>query len=164
MPDIKISGLIFDLEPRYAEGHQCTAAEANALNAQMRESVRNNFAQRIKAAREGGLDEATIREMYATYVANFSFSDKVPNRQPHNKVRQIAEEMAATMARQLLGQRGLKFEDFDKHRQAAMIERILRDRPQLLEEAQRQLDVKRQAAAAALGYDLDDEDETDDAA
>lgn len=49
---ITIQGLTFDVDDKYAEGHIVTANEANALNQTRAENLRNNFAGKVKEAKD----------------------------------------------------------------------------------------------------------------
>jgi hypothetical protein len=160
MPDITIAGMIFDLEPRYAPGHVLTEPEAHALNSAYRESVRNNFSLKVKAAREGGLDEDLIRRMFVDYIENFSFAARPPNRAPQNKVRQKAHEIAVIQIRQILHKDGRDWDEFDEHKKDAMIARMLERNPAIMEEAERQIALLRSQAKEVLGLIDDDDDES----
>lgn len=58
--DITIQGVVFSVAQPYAAGTvELTEAEANALNQTRAENIRNNFAGKVKAAREDAVKDAT---------------------------------------------------------------------------------------------------------
>lgn len=58
--DITIQGVVFSVAQPYAAGTvELTEAEANALNQTRAENIRNNFAGKVKAAREDAVKAAT---------------------------------------------------------------------------------------------------------
>lgn len=77
---ITIQGLNFDVTAPYGEGHQITEAEAKALNQVRAENIRNNFAKRIKDAKEKHGDELpqeVVQELTAAvaeYDASYEFT------------------------------------------------------------------------------------------
>ena len=74
----KIGGYLFELEPRYAEGHVCTAIEANVLNQTLFENVGNNWRSSIvemedENEKNGGnkaLTEEQLAKMKADILAD----------------------------------------------------------------------------------------------
>lgn len=153
--DITIQGLIFPLDVKYAEGHVLTAAEANALNSARNDSIRNNMAPRIKTAQESGLTPEQIREMYDTYVASFAFTSRPAKRQPADKVKQKAYELAERRIRALLAQKTeLKpWDQYTEDQQEILIIKLLEKHPEINEEAKRQVETMKAQALAILNFD-----------
>lgn len=70
--EIVIQGATFSVPTPYAEGHTLTANEANALNQVLTENLRNNFANKVKAALEtvdGAVDNLNMDELQAALDA-----------------------------------------------------------------------------------------------
>lgn len=81
MRQITIQGLIFEVDDKYAEGHSVTANEASALNQTRAENLRNNFAAKVKEAKDevgegnelSDKDVATLRAEFTKLVEAYEF-------------------------------------------------------------------------------------------
>lgn len=76
---ITIQDVIFTIGDVYAEGHVCSAKEAQALNQTRAENIRNNFAKTVKEAKpeDGPISEEKKTELQAEldrYAAEYEFS------------------------------------------------------------------------------------------
>lgn len=81
---ITIQGFEFTAPAPYNEGHVLTAVEAGVLNQTFQENLRNNFAGRVKAAKEAdalgegnegyvALNIDELRTEFAEYAAEYKF-------------------------------------------------------------------------------------------
>lgn len=70
--EITVQGVTVQVTAPYAEGHQCTAAEAKALNQVRAENVRNNTAKQIKDLKEElGEDSPELTKQAAALVDEY---------------------------------------------------------------------------------------------
>lgn len=148
--EVTIQGITFSYEPRYAEGHVLNEGEAKALNQTMKENIRNNFAQKVKAFQEGAVGEDIIRASFEDYVANYKFSDRQIERQPANKVEQIHNKLLKEVAEALCRKNNTTFKELSESRQDALLETLRARRPELLDEAKRRFEQLQSISADAL--------------
>lgn len=74
LESITIQGETFHAEPRYNEGDTLNANEAGALNQTFFENLRNNFANKVKEAKEAGtfvLEE--LQKSFEEYTNRYQF-------------------------------------------------------------------------------------------
>lgn len=86
--NIIIKKVEYTIAQPFAEGHVCTANEANALNQLLSENVRNNFAPKVEKSKV-----APTQEDLDNYVASYQFGVRsVSSSDPVEKVmRQLVE-------------------------------------------------------------------------
>lgn len=86
--NIIIKKVEYTIAQPFAEGHVCTANEANALNQLLSENVRNNFAPKVEKS-----EVAPTQEDLDNYVASYQFGVRsVSSSDPVEKVmRQLVE-------------------------------------------------------------------------
>lgn len=86
--NIIIKKVEYTIAQPFAEGHVCTANEANALNQLLSENVRNNFAPKVEKS-----EVAPTQEDLDNYVAGYQFGVRsVSSSDPVEKVmRQLVE-------------------------------------------------------------------------
>jgi hypothetical protein len=70
---LTIAGKTFQVEPKYEAGHSLSENEANALNQLRYENLRNNFAGKVKAGAEAGIDDDTLQSQLADYANSYEF-------------------------------------------------------------------------------------------
>lgn len=81
---ITVQGIKLDVPQPYDEGHPLTDAEAQALNQVLAENLRNNFATRIRAAKDEAEkagntyspDADELQKEMNTYVTEYEFGAK----------------------------------------------------------------------------------------
>lgn len=90
---ITIANVEYSIPQPFAEGHVCTANEANALNQLLAENCRNNFAEKVKKAE----DVKPTQEEFEAYVAGYEFGVRsVSTKDPIEKeMRKIVEASLA---------------------------------------------------------------------
>lgn len=90
---ITIANVEYTIAQPFAEGHVCTANEANALNQLLAENCRNNFAEKVKKAE----DVKPSQEEFDAYVAGYEFGVRsVSTKDPVEKeMRKIVEASLA---------------------------------------------------------------------
>lgn len=161
MPEITIAGQAFEIADRYSEGHPLTAGEASALNQTFRENIRNNFASKVREAREvldaeGKPVEGESRELtdadiealqaqVAEYATQYQFGVRTSGgvRTPTDPVEREAIKLASAAIRDALKKKGAKMEADEV---AALAAQLVEKNPAFKEAAQ-----ARVAAASAVG-------------
>jgi hypothetical protein len=104
MPEITVEGEVFTVQPRYAEGHSLSEAEAHALNITLFNNIRNNMASRVRTAKKNG--HYSFDAMQATltnYVAAYEFGVKQP-RPSKDPIRVEAVKLVIAKINELLVQ------------------------------------------------------------
>ena len=70
MQEVTISGEVFKIAPKYAEGHTLNENEAAALNQTFFENVRNNMAKHVSESKEAGAFDLDVFQDKITQYAN----------------------------------------------------------------------------------------------
>lgn len=168
---ITVQGLVFNVPAPYAEGHTLTTAEAAVLNQTFGENLRNNFAARVRSAKEAQikaqglaedtdlktitLDEQTLETLkgeFAEYAAGYSFSGKRQTRTPVDPVLREATKIAREMITSSLAKRTppVKVKDLPDGKMDELVRNLLSKRPDITEEAKRRVDAVKAVAEAAM--------------
>lgn len=162
--EITIQGIPFEYTNKYAAGHSLNEAEANQLNTVLGENLRNNFASNVKKAKEEAgegmeLSEdtlATLRTAFAEYEQTYVFAGKRAARAPSDPVKAKARKMARETIEAALRSKGIKPADLAEGKMDELIDAYLEKHPEVSDEAKRQVEATKAAAADALGgVDLD---------
>lgn len=166
--EIMIQGFPFNYTPRYNAGHVLLEGEAHQLNGVLGENLRNNFAGQVKKVKEaaekerGEGAELTSDELealaseFAKYEAEYVFSGKRVSRGPADPVKAKARKMARETIEAALRSKGIKPADLAEGKMDDLIEQYLGAHPEVTDEAKRQVEQVKNAAASALGgVDLD---------
>lgn len=154
---LTINGVIFEFTPRYSDGQTLvlSAPEANAFNSVLGDNLRNNYSPRVRAVRErlglGIEDElpddeiAALRADFAEYQAKYQFS--LPGRRVViDPLQNLSEKLAREAIATKLRSQGKALKDFSDEWLDAKIEEVLKDNPQIVEEAKRRLEAAKSAA------------------
>lgn len=161
---ITINGVAFDVTGKYAEGHPLTANEASALNQTYFENLRNNFASKVKAAKEaaGGadLDQSTLDTLqteFDTYAASYEFGVRLRGGGGSavrlDPVTAEARSLAREKITAAIRDKGGKVKDYTKEQIDTMIDKYLAKYPETLDLARERVDQKK---AAVANFSLDD--------
>jgi len=113
MKIITIANVEYSIPQPFAEGHVCTANEANALNQLLAENCRNNFAEKVKKAE----DVKPTQEEFEAYVAGYEFGVRsVSTKDPIEKeIRKIVEaSLAKFLAAKGLSKSKMPKEEYEK--------------------------------------------------
>lgn len=165
-----IQGHEFDLgAAKFAEGHTCSANEANALNQVRLENIRNNTAARIKKAAADqkiepsavnldttmvteGEESISLRESIQRYADNYEFGARaVARAEPIDPVDREAERIAKEAIRAALSAKKVKVKDLPEGKFEEAVEAYAA-RPEVRKEAERR--VKQRANIGAGELDL----------
>ena len=113
MKIITIANVEYSIPQPFAEGHVCSANEANALNQLLAENCRNNFAEKVKKAE----DVKPTQEEFEAYVAGYEFGVRsVSTKDPIEKeIRKIVEaSLAKFLAAKGLSKSKMPKEEYEK--------------------------------------------------
>lgn len=135
MEQITIEGHAFNVPMRYAEGHECSAGEAQALNQLFHGYLRNNFAQRVKTAlARGPFDREALQEELDRYANTYQFGVRA-RRSPGSRSDPAFAE-ALKMVDSQLRRQGIKPNAYTP----AQKRQYIIDRPNILAKARRRLE------------------------
>lgn len=143
----------------FGEGHILTENQANALNQIYAENVRNNFAKKVKDAREkaakdgGQVDFVGLQAELNTYAASYEFGTRKgggggETGLPKDPILRQAHVMARDMIRQQAKKKSWKL---SAEQVAGLVPQLLEKNPAILEEAKRQVE----AQASIIVEDID---------
>lgn len=122
---ITIQGYEFIAPAPYSEGHVLSAAEAGVLNQTYQENLRNNFAGKVKAAKEAAelepgtegyaaFDHEGMQALFSEYAAGYQFGVRRPGASSESKDPVISRAMvqARKLIRDKIRERGYKLADY----------------------------------------------------
>lgn len=104
---ITIQGVEFTIGAPYSAGHVLTAGEASALNQLRGENIRNNFAGKMKSAKDKGETIPGQTEL-AKYDAEYVFGVRSAAGPRLDPVERKARQLAAVEVEKLIKSKGLK--------------------------------------------------------
>lgn len=158
---ITIQGVEFTAPVLYFEGHVLTENEAGVLNQTLHENLRNNFAGRVKAAKEEAekngveLDPTPLYEAFAEYAANYQFGVRRPGSSPVSRdpVQNRAMVLARQIVRSAIKAKGLSVKDY-ADRIDGLAENFLTTEKGLAVVEQARIAVEAERAVASSSIDL----------
>lgn len=131
---VTIQDKAFVIPAPYSEGHVLAANEAAALNQLFAENVRNNFAAKLKKAKEEGktLGQSDLDE----YTATYSFGVRVGGASRLDPVERLAREMAEEQVKKMLKAKGVKIKDAEEAGKIdEFVDKLLEKYPAIREQA-----------------------------
>lgn len=155
MDTIVIQGLDFNVPTPYTAGHVLAENEASALNQLLHENLRNNFASKVKKAKEdagegGTPDIAALQAALDEYASSYSFGVRSVSgvtRSSASAEEREALSLAKQAVKNALKAKGVKA---DKEQIAALAEEAVRTRPQFMEIARERVAARKSAASLSL--------------
>lgn len=147
-----IQGKQFTIPKRYAAGHTLGENEAAALNQLLVENVRNNFAQKIKAAQDAKEPEPGQTELDA-YVAGYTFGVRSVGVRTTDPVLREAQNLAEAAIKKALLEKGVVLKTVSDEKMDALIAAAIEKQPSFMEQA-KVIVGARQSAVGNLGLDL----------
>lgn len=106
---ITIAGEAFQAPVKYEEGHELTAGEALALNRTYHENLRNNFAQKVKDAKENGsFDLSALQSEFEKYAEDYAFGVRRARGVARDPVMIEALSIAKAQIKAVLKKKGIK--------------------------------------------------------
>lgn len=146
---ITIAGEVFSAPVRYEEGHELTAGEASALNQTFHENLRNNFAKKVKDAKESGsFDLDALQAEFDKYAEEYQFGVRTGGGgAPRDPVMAEAMNIAKQKVRTALKLKGVKVSDVQASAITEAAKAVLSKYPEIIELAKQRV-AEAQAAAA----------------
>ena len=148
---ITIAGHVFDVPTRYEEGHELTANEASALNQTFHENLRNNFAKKVEARKDGGdLDDdskSELQEELDKYAEDYEFGVRTGGGAVRDPVMSEALSIAKDKIWEALKRKGKRRKDVEASAVTDLAKKLIDRNPEIMNLA-RQRVAEAQAAAA----------------
>lgn len=160
MEQITIAGETFTAPTPYAEGHTLDANEASALNQLLHENLRNNFAKKVKDAKEAGtFDLAAFQAQFDQYADGYKFGVRTGGGggRTTDPVKREAMEIAVETVKLKLKAKGKTIGPKGNYTMAQVREaagRYLEAHPEIMDEARARVEEAKERAAEE-GDDLD---------
>lgn len=158
---VTIQGIEFTAPAPYSEGHVLTVAEAATLNQTLGENLRNNFAKRVKDAKDkaagGALPDdviASLKGEFESYSNEYEFAGKRSPRVTADPVTREARKIAKSLVVEALKARNMDIKTLADGKMDELISTLLEKKPDIRAEAQRRIDAAKAVAANALGDDM----------
>lgn len=155
--EVTIQGIVFAAPAPYEAGHEITDNEAKTLNQVMAENLRNNFASKVKEAKEkagdAGISEDTIaalRAAFDEYAAKYEFSGKRQARAVLDPVTREAQKIAKQTITNALAAKGQKTKDLADGVLDDLVSKLIEKKPEIMEEAKRRIAAAQSIASEAL--------------
>jgi hypothetical protein len=141
MEDLTIQGEVFKevYSPSYQAGHQINEVEAEVLNQTERENLRNNFARKVKEAKEkegGTLSPETFAALQSELkqlAENYQFNVRQPRQS--DPIMAIAMELVLNGLHKSLKAQGVKVKDIPAADLKAKAKAMIDANPVILEKA-----------------------------
>lgn len=155
--DAQIQGETFSIPAPYDEGHTLNANEAMALNQLLKENVRNNFATRVKKAKEeGAFDPKQMQQDLEQYVSEYEFGVRRGGggAQPVDPIEKEALNIAKDKVKQSLKSQGYKITDVGAEKINQLAQQVLDKYPKIREQAKQIVDLKRQTGEESMQLDV----------
>lgn len=164
--NITVQGVKMEVPQPFAEGHPLTDAEAQALNQVLAENLRNNFATRIrnakdeaeKAGKEYNPDTSALQAEMNEYVGEYEFGAKRTGGTSTAHLDPVEKEMQ-NMAKQAIKTaiqaKGLRIKDVPKDKMDAFVDQYMQKNYEALHKnASVIVEAREGAAATADSLDI----------
>lgn len=142
---ITISGVVFEIAPKYSEGHQLTSDEASALNSLFFSGLNSKLKPLVVKAQKASssleLDEsvkADLSAKLAEFARTFTFTQKSGN--SYDPVQREAFKMVKPQVLNALKQKGLDPKSLAEGKLEEIMLQLLGKRPDIMAEARRRIE------------------------
>lgn len=141
---LKIQELSFNIPQPFGEGHVCTTSEAGVLNQTLAENTRNNWADRVKKAKEEATDEAPFdhAKMQAgidEYLEDYAFGVR-RGRGPSDPIERETLTIAKDVVKTALREKGFKLGDISPEDINRLADELIAANSDIAKEAKRRVD------------------------
>lgn len=152
MPEqITIAGEVFSAPVRYEEGHELTAGEASALNQTYHENLRNNFAKKVKDAKEKNeFDLEILQAEFNDYAEAYQFGLRVGGGGTRDPVLSEAMTIAKSQIRAALKKKGVKIATVEASAITEAAKKLIARDARIMELAKQRVEEAQSAAAEDL--------------
>jgi hypothetical protein len=162
LEEVTIAGEVFKIDTPYVEGHPLTAGEASQLNQVRHENLRNNFAKKVKDAKEAGtFDLAAFQTQLDELAAKYEFGVRTGGgggRAPSDPIKREALKIGTEWVANKLKAKGKTIGPKGNHTMADVreaAEKLLPDHPEWTEAARSVVEARKAASADAGGEEVD---------
>ena len=151
---VQMQGEIFQVPKPYVEGHVLTPGEASVMNQTLAENTRNNFADRIKKAKEANeLDAAKMQAEIDSYLEEYEFGVR-RGRGPTDPVEREALNIAKDLVRNALREKGHKLADVEADDINRLAEEAIAANESITKEAERRVKARMNITTGELNLTL----------
>lgn len=151
MEQITIAGETFNAPVRYKEGDELTAGEASALNQTFHENLRNNFAKKVKDAKEkGDYDNEVLQLEFDDYAKEYQFGVRTGGGPVRDPVLAEAMAIAKSQIRVALKKKGVKLNLVAAAAITEAAQKLIARTPQIMELAKQRVEEAQAVAASDL--------------
>lgn len=153
--EITIQGHTFVVPTPFTEGHKCSKAEAEALNQLLKENLRNNFASKLRKAKEDHGEAIPedklimLKSSFQKYADDYTFQGRKVG-VPRDPVTAEATKIAKDKVREALAKRGVTVKSLAEGRFDSLVAEVLAKYPAIRAEAQRRVSAQASVAIEAL--------------
>ena len=140
--EITVSKTLLSVIQPYEEGHTLTEKEANVLNQVISENLRNNFAPKVKEARElaeaegGDVDTDALQSQLDEYMSGYEFGAvRTGGGSSVDPVERIALNEARKAVRKALKDKGENPKDYEAAKINEMAQGVIAKYPAFMENA-----------------------------
>lgn len=143
---VTIQSQTFQIPAPFLEGHVLKANEASALNQLFAENIRNNFAGKMKAAKDAGQTVPGQAELDA-YASAYTFGARAVVARNIDPVEKEARSLAWTAIKAALVKKGTKIKSITDEMQEDLITKALDRHPKYREQAKAVVEARRSAVS-----------------
>lgn len=165
---ITIQDWLATIPAPFDEGHTLTGNQASAMNQLYAENVRNNFAKKVKDAREEAkkagteVDFNALQAALDTYAASYEFGTRKGGgggdaSLPKEPILRAAHIIARNLIRDKAKQKGKKL---SAEQVASLVPKLLEKNPGIMDEARRQVEAQNSITIEEL--ELPEEEEAEE--
>lgn len=154
---ITVQGIEFTAPAPYKPGHVLTEAEAATLNQTYGENLRNNFAKRVKEAKDkytdGTVPEdilANLRAEFETYSDGYEFAGKRSPRVTADPVAREARKIAKSLVLEMLKVKNMDAKTLPDGKMDEFVSKLLELKPDIRQQAQKRIDDAKALVATTL--------------
>lgn len=144
---IQIAGVQFTVPAPFIEGHVLRPNEANVLNQTYAENLRNNFAARVKEAKEKGEDLGALQKELDNYIQEYDFGARRVGGESLSPEMREALSLATKKVKEALQKKGVDLKTVDKEKIRDMAKEAVEKYPQILESAKKIVELKKSVTA-----------------
>ena len=151
---VTMQGETFQVPKPYQEGHPLTAGEASVMNQTLAENTRNNFADRIKKAKDANeLDTNKMQAEIDEYLEGYEFGIR-RGRGPTDPVERETLNIAKELVRNALREKGHKLADVESDDINRLAEEAIAANESITKEAERRVKARTSITTGDLNLTL----------
>jgi len=143
-------GISVNVAQPFVEGHVLTALEAEKLNHVLADSIRTSLMSKLKRLlKSGEVDAASAGADFQSYADSYSFVVRSP-KAASDPIMKEAQKIAKDQVYAAIRSKGGNPSDYTSEQIAEYVSKVLQNRPEIREEAERRINSTREMAADIL--------------